>query len=192
MFSIKLILVGCFLLNKGRICYQYCQHLDFKVLGSARIVLFSSVIVACRRGENIQHHELRVEQKNDYRNSWIESVVKEVDNNLLKCFTIKALGFYSESVHPESICFAKTLGFFTFPYQSYRARIYVQNLSVPSKVYVDFKDQQATTFTCKEGTFFISANLLNPTTFFEDMFSKVLFMSCRMCMHFKILIFYLG
>lgn len=68
------------------------------MLGSVRLVLFSSVIGACRRGENIQQNELRVEQKSDYRNSWIESVVREVENNLLNCFTIKTLGCISENL----------------------------------------------------------------------------------------------
>lgn len=68
------------------------------MLGSARLALFSSVIGACRRGENIPHNELRVEQKSDYRNSWIDSVVREVENNSHNCFTVKTLGCSSENL----------------------------------------------------------------------------------------------
>lgn len=68
------------------------------MFGSARLVLFSSIIDACRRGEKIQHNELRVEQKSVYKKSWLESVVREVENNLLNCFTVKTLGCISENL----------------------------------------------------------------------------------------------
>lgn len=79
------------------------------MFGSARCVLFYSVIRTCERGESSQNDKLGIEQKNDYGNSWIKSAVREVENNSQGCFSAKTLGNCSAKLRlqPESLSLAK-------------------------------------------------------------------------------------